>query len=115
MAVPARPASGAPVASDWGSVVHDTAVAQDIQTGQVNITLTNQSSQSSPQITFVRPFAAIPMVTCSISGSPAASNKLVPRVQTISPTGMTLSAWQGDATQTSVTVTLFWIAIGPRA
>lgn len=113
MAVPARPVGGASIESAWGQVVHDTAVAQDIQHGVASIVIA-ASTQGSLVVTFPRPFAAAPDVTAMI-GPQGAGALLGWTVQlaALSATAMTLRL--SGSTSQSATLPVPWIAIGPRA
>jgi hypothetical protein len=110
MSVPARPASGAPIDSVWGGVVHDTAVAMDIQSGQV--TCVHTSQQASPQvaITFPRPFAAPPMLALGCTNFNYGAGLAAPA----SAAGASVATWRYSGA-TSGSIVVQWIAYGPRA
>jgi hypothetical protein len=112
MAVPARPASGAPIDSAWGGVAHDTAVAQDIQAGSASVG-TGSAGAVGPGVvvTFPRPFAAPPTVVVSGSTTTAL---YIANAAGISATGMTLFAARRDSGNTT-TAPVHWVAVGPRA
>jgi hypothetical protein len=113
MAVPARPTSGAPTEAAWGQVAHDTAVAQDIQTGSANVTV-SASTQGSVVVTFPRPFAGTPTVTCMIGpSSSGAALAYSSQAAAVSATAFTLRLAGGGST--TFTVPVMWIAVGPRA
>lgn len=112
MAVPTRPAAGAPIESAWGSIAHDTAVAQDIQAGVAAIAQTAVARFDYPLV-FPRPFAAAPAVVAMCLGG---SVTLVSGVALSTPTGITLSLFKRDGTNLAAgTSTVYWVAIGPRA
>ena len=111
MAVPNRPTAGGVVESAWGQVVHDTAVAQDIQSGIGSITLTNENWHSLV-VVFPRPFASPPAVVCTPSG---ASAVLVAGTGGVSATQATLYLFRKDEQSSTLTCPVHWLAIGPRA
>jgi len=111
MAVPTAPAAGEPIAEAWGDVVHDTAVAMDIQVGTVNVSLANAASGTAT-VTFPRPFASAPIVVAS-----AAFVTVVhfAAVATITPTTFIAQLVRKDTTLQTTTQPVTWIAYGPRA
>jgi hypothetical protein len=114
MAVPARPASGAPIDSAWGGVAHDTAVAQDIQTGN-GLASFSAANQGLTTVTFPRPFASAPVVMILV-GPHNAGSMVTMWGQTSSVSATTFGVRL--VTTSSVTVAnvpFQWIAIGPRA
>jgi hypothetical protein len=111
MAVPNRPAAGGVVESGWGQVVHDTAVAQDIQMGTVSTVHASVQTSPTVQVTFPRPFAAPPMVAIA-SGNFNYSVGLAGAVPTA--TGFQVASWRFSGAATG-TVVSTWVAIGPRA
>jgi malic enzyme len=113
MAVPARPTSGTPIESLWGQVAHDSAVAQDIQSGTVTLTYVSSSTVTGA-ITFPRPFAAPPAVV--IVGSGTVAIGCVAKVDSVTATqaNIRVSDTQNVA-HTSGSMVIQWIAIGPRA
>ena len=114
MAVPARPVSGASTATDWGQVAHDTAVAQDIQTGVVGLPFSAANTSAIVNVTFPRPFAAPPVVTCNALNDNNGPNvSLGTRTVTATVAGFQARSTTGG--NLSVTVNVGWIAIGPRA
>jgi hypothetical protein len=114
MAVPARPVAGAVVESAWGQIAHDTAVAQDVQTGIVTVSL-SAANQGSTVMTFPRPFAAAPVCVAIIVSTAGAALGLIVQLNVISATGATirLSTASGSAA-TIANVPVHWIAYGPR-
>lgn len=112
MAVPTRPASGAVVESAWGQVVHDTAVAQDIQVGQATTSHAANRISGTITITFPRPFASPPRViyTTTNFNYAAAADGSVPTA-----TSCKLVTYRLDGTAPTASVPVDWIAIGPRA
>lgn len=113
MAIPARPVEGAPVDTVWGGIAHDTAVAQDIQTGSVNVTV-SASTQGTSVVTFPRAFAGIPSVVAMISPSSSGA-ALGFFVQSAAVSATQVSLRVSGATSSTFTVPVQWIAIGPRA
>lgn len=117
MAVPTRPASGAPIETAWGDIVHDTAVAMDIQCGTTTITMT--AAETGKNIVFPRPFAAPPVVVVAIGEIGGTPNRpMVAKVSQANP--VTATQFQAvcqstTATVTSLTLPVWWIAMGPRA
>jgi hypothetical protein len=108
LAVPTRPAPGIPIASDWGGVVHDSIVAQDVQAGTASAT-------GNTPVTFPRPFGGIPTVVVSMSGAPGGSFRLIPRSNAATASGFVAYLYTGDNTTATATVPVSWIAYGPRA
>jgi hypothetical protein len=112
MAVPNRPAAGGVVESAWGTVVHDTVVAQDIQSGTFNVPTTAVAA-SSAKLTFPRPFAAPPAVVVvaltgggtqlAFSQGPLAASVVL---GVVNNSGANLPVG---------TTQVCWVAIGPRA
>jgi len=115
MAVPNRPTTGAAIESTWGQTVHDGVVAQDLQHGNGNISIT-AAANASIAVNFPRAFASAPDVVVSFTGAPGGSQKLIARATGITTTGFTLFIYSGDQTAvTASAVTFAWFAIGPRA
>ena len=115
MAVPARPASGAPIDSAWGGIAHDTAVAQDIQTGQTAVSL-SAANQGSTAVTFPRPFAGVPTVVAMVVSTAGGALSLIAQANVVSATGFTAQLSTGNgASVTIANVPIVWVAIGPRA
>jgi hypothetical protein len=113
MVVPARPTAGAPIDSGWGGIAHDTAVAQDTQTGSVSISV-SASTQGSAVVTFPRPFAGTPTIVAMVGpSSSGAALSYSCQAAAVSATGATLRLAGGGST--TFTVPVMWIAIGPRA
>jgi hypothetical protein len=114
MAVPTRPAAGAVVESGWGQVVHDAAVAMDIQSGSATVALSG-ATQGSTVVTFPRPFASTPVVVATLG--PSSSGPALgyfPQVAAVSSTSVTLRLSSAGAA-TTFSVPVAWIAYGPRA
>jgi H-type lectin domain len=114
LAVPTRPAPGIPIASDWGGVVHDSIVAQDIQAGQLSVAVSASATGNAP-VTFPRPFASAPIVVVAIGNAPGGSFRLVARANAVTASGFSAYLYTGDNTTATVTLTVTWIAYGPRA
>ena len=113
MAVPARPVAGAPIATEWGAVAHDTAVAMDVQVGTATVAVSGAVS-GTVTVTFPRPFASAPTVVAAlvstsvaylafINGTPTATAVVLGMTHKTAGTTFT------DSRQVS------WIAYGPRA
>jgi hypothetical protein len=113
MTVPARPIAGATIGTDWGQTVHDTIVAVDLQSGLVNVTLSNAANASVP-VAFPHAFAGAPIVVCSLGSAPGGSNKLIPRSTSQGPSGCTIFVYTGDGTPATATVAVHWVAVGAR-
>ena len=112
MAVPNRPAAGGVVESGWGGVVHDTAVAQDIQTGSATLTHTAANLSNQVTITFPRPFAAPPVV---VMVSNNFNYVVAPAGNVATPTAVVIQSKRVDGSAPTGTVVCQWIAYGPRA
>jgi hypothetical protein len=116
MAVPVAPAAGEPIAEAWGDVVHDAVVAQDIQTGFIDITLASGSTGKTARITFGRPFASAPVVMLTRDDS--ASSALMTMVSNGSITAVDCICKVYPAPPSSTiagTTRVYWLAYGPRA
>jgi len=112
MAVPARPVGGEPTAAAWGQVAHDSIVAQDIQAGNANVTITAAPS-GTLVLTFPRAFAAAPNVVVS---AVTASNIYFAYVAAApSATAVTLGVTRKDGTSLRDAINVAWVAYGPRA
>lgn len=112
MAVPSRPAAGAPIESAWGSVVHDAVVAMDLQAGNASVVV-SASAAASIVVTFPRPFAAPPVVTTATG--PLGTSLWVVTVLAVTATQVTLNATTKTGATASATVPMMWMAYGPRA
>lgn len=115
MAVPTAPTAGEPIAEAWGDVVHDAVVANDIQSGVVNITVT-AGTQATAVVTFTRPFAGTPVVVALIG--PQGSGAALSWVVQIPAGGVSATAVSlriSGSTAQSFTLPVQWIAYGPRA
>jgi hypothetical protein len=110
MAVPNRPAAGAPIESAWGSLAHDTAVAQDIQRGTA--TAPAGGASVTVAVVFPRAFASTPTVVASVSGS---SGVFVAGTGGASATQVNVLVFRRDGANVATTVPVDWVAIGPRA
>jgi len=113
MAVPARPTSGVPIETAWGQVAHDAAVAQDFQSGKVVISVPAGGSRFDYTLTYPRPFASEPVfVAWALNGA----IMLAVGVSIPTPTTSVIGLCRKDgATITATSVTVEWIAVGPRA
>lgn len=115
MAVPTRPAAGAPIESAWGSIVHDQVVALDIQSGVATLVPGSGALTGVLVITFPRPFAAVPLVvaTCMDVGTGSVNVN----IGVVARTATTVSIGGRDVRETAITynVPVSWVAIGPRA
>jgi len=110
MAVPARPVSANAIDVAWGQVVHDTAVAVDIQTGTVNCVHSSSQQSTVVSVTFARPFAAPPIVALGSTNYNYGAGASAPA----SATGFSVATFRYSGAATG-TVPVHWIAIGPRA
>ena len=110
MALPAKPAAGAAIESAWGSIVHDAAVAIDIQSGYVDMAFANSAVGPTTLVTFPRPFAAPPVVVCALN-----VNISVGVQGAISATSCNLQARDIREAAQNGAQRCYWIAIGPRA
>jgi hypothetical protein len=112
MAVPARPTSGVPIETAWGQVAHDTAVAQDVQAGTVVASVT-AGVAFDQAITFPRAFASVPAVVCGVVGG---NTNLANLVSIPTATGASVRLFRRDGgTLVAGAMTVYWVAIGPRA
>jgi hypothetical protein len=107
MAVPARPASGAPIDSAWGGIAHDGIVAQEIQTGGFSANVA-QNGNAQVAVTFPHPFASPPVVFAMVNAS--AGNRVYTAIQAITATGFDLGVAAGTAWNYSG----WYLAYGPR-
>jgi hypothetical protein len=112
MAVPAKPAGGAPIESAWGSIVHDEIVAMEIQSGVVNCVHTNSQLSAVVPVTFPHAFAAPPVLVlgCDNYNYGAGLSGAVPTAA-----GFNVATWRYSGVQSAATVPVQWIAYGPRA
>jgi hypothetical protein len=111
MAVPARPVGGASIESAWGTVVHDAAVAMDMQAGGATVTVA--SGSGSTTVVFPRPFASAPIVVASVNQG---ATYYVANVGGISATSCQVVLRDiRDAQSSSGPNLVTWIAYGPRA
>jgi hypothetical protein len=111
MAVPNRPSAGAPIESAWGGLAHDTAVAQDIQSGTAVCPATGSGiDNSSIAVVFPRPFAAPPIVVCT-----SQTGNFITAASAVTATGFTLNNANKTTAGSLGARTNFWVAIGPRA
>jgi hypothetical protein len=103
------------VATDWGQVAHDAVVAQDIQVGQVSVSL-SAANQGSTALVFPRPFAGVPVVLLVVVSTAGAALGLIAQCNVTSTTGATIRLSTGSGGNTTVSgVPVFWLAYGPRA
>jgi hypothetical protein len=114
MAVPARPTSGVPIESAWGQIAHDTAVAMDIQTGTVTVSLT--TATGSATVTFPRAFAGIPVVMAIVNHpGPSGSSAYFPLILNASTAQCVITLQEYQAAVRTTSIPVAWIAYGPRA
>lgn len=111
MAIPARPTGGAPIESAWGDVVHDTVVAQDIQTGVASVVIASGQFAGQLVVTFPRPFAAAPVVVATIDST--GPSHLV-STTAVGPTAATVVIRHRSDGVSPATYLVRWVAIGPR-
>jgi len=112
MAVPTRPAAGAPIESAWGDIVHDSIAAMDLQAGTASVVV-SAAAAGSTVVTFPRPFAAPPVVTTATG--PLGTSLWVVTVLAVTATQVTLNATTKTGATGSATVPMMWIAYGTRA
>jgi hypothetical protein len=114
MAVPARPTSGVPIETAWGQVAHDTAVAMDIQAGTV-VVATTVAARNEVILTFPRPFAAPPTIVATAFGFQTTVANLT-GTGTVTATQATICVMPNAGGSNAVgSVSVNWIAYGPRA
>lgn len=114
MAVPTRPVGGASIESAWGGVVHDAAVAQDIQTGVATVP-TTVAARNELVVVFPRPFAAPPAVFVTALGFQTTVAGLTNAAATTA-TQTTLAVFPNAGGSNAVgSIQVNWLAIGPRA
>jgi hypothetical protein len=113
MAVPARPVSGVPIESAWGQVAHDTAVAMDVQAGDIAVAV-NAAVSGTAQVVFPRPFASPPIVVACYRDTNTAYIAFVNGAPTATACSVGLTSKTAGATFTD-TRRVAWIAYGPRA
>lgn len=119
MTVPNRPTAGGVVESAWGGVVHDTAVAMDIQSGSTEVALPSGSGDGANPITFPRPFAGVPVVVVgsagTVNGGSAGSNQYAAAALSVTATGFSARVSHAVGTTSPQSCSVRWIAYGPRA
>ena len=118
MAVPTPPTAGEPIAEAWGDVVHDTAVAVDIQSGTVMGSAGAAAANIGVAVVFPRPFASKPNVALGnlgTAGGAAGGDAWIVNCYGVSPTGFNMRAQHRTGTGTVTDLVMGWIAIGPRA
>lgn len=113
MVVPARPVPGAPIESAWGDIAHDTVVAQDLQAGTVAVAFAASAISALITVTFPRAFAAVPVVTVTGMEAGNGSNLNV-GLRAITTTTFQVQARDVRETAQTLTLTVGWVAIGPR-
>jgi hypothetical protein len=115
MTVPTRPADNAPVDTAWGDVVHDTIVANDVQSGVINMVFAASAVGPTVVVTFPRPFASVPIVVATAGGVSAGGTNVNVGITALTTTTVSLQGREVRETAISVTLPCQWIAIGPRA
>ena len=111
MAVPARPASGAPIESAWGGIAHDTAVAQDFQSGSVVVTTAGSPPIGATVVTFPRPFAVGSTPIVMVCGNGTGTDNMVCSADAVTATTVRINLRAASI----FGYTCRWFAIGPRA
>ena len=112
MTVPNRPAAGALVDSAWGQIVHDAAVALDVQTGHLTTHHAGASTSALVTVSFPRPFASSPVVLLS-----SGNYNYVAGLNGVrsAPDRFSLATKRVDDSKPTADIEVDWLAIGPRA
>jgi len=101
-----RPNSGETILSSWGVQVTDAH--NGIQSGSQNVTLANVAGAATT-ITFPRPYASPPAVVAIVA---AGSIGYFAYAVAATTTSVSIGAAHRDGSLSSVTLLLYWIAIG---
>lgn len=98
-------------ATDWDSAGTSTQTPGMVrmQSGTIAVTFSG-SAIASQAVTFPTAFSAKPGVVCGIVGSPGSQIIFSPQAQSITSSGFTVAL--AANTSISVTVNIFWIAVG---
>jgi hypothetical protein len=93
-----------------GQAVESNAPLQKVEPGSVSVTLTAQSINSAP-VTFPQAFVngAPTAVVVTVVGS---DNLYLVKVASVTATGFTAYAFTRDASNQTITLTVYWIAVG---
>jgi len=106
---PPRPVSGSPIATAWGTAVHDAI--EGMQAGAVVVNVSAAGS-GDLAVTFPRAFTAAPQVLISIVTTTSVWYAVA---HSVSATGFTYRAVHRDGTASTATLTANWLAIGSLA
>jgi hypothetical protein len=111
--VAGRPVSGQPIATAWGTEVHDQL--EGIQVGTASIVVSG-ASNGTAVVVFPRPYATAPRVfaTCQSVSSNTQAHAWIASAG-VTPTQVTVAAGRDDATTFSGTIVVAWLAIGTPA
>jgi hypothetical protein len=107
-----RPASGGNIDDAWGQQVHDHI--EGIQAGSVNMTWSANAVATPVVVTFPRAYTSPPIVVATCSGGSGSVNNNI-GVNSVTTTQVTLGGREVRETAQSVTVPVFWMAIGTPA
>src|SRR5262245_61389963 len=106
---PARPVSGSPIATVWGTAVHDAV--EGIQGGVATVTVTSAST-ADLAVAFPRAHARPPLVLVTVTTTTTA---WYAAAVGITATGFSARVTQQDGTTGSASIQVHWVAIGPLA
>ena len=105
-----RPASGEPIASAWGTTVHD--MLEGIQVGSVNVVFPSGSTGTDQVVTFPRAYTAPPRVFVQTL---IGSARYFAIVSAVTATTCTVTATDKTNATSTATVPVQWLAIGTPA
>lgn len=110
MAVPTRPAAGAPIETAWGDVVHDGVVAMEIQTGTAILVFSNVAVSAILVVTFPHPFASTPLVFLT----PQDTGNITIGLRAKDATSFQMQGRDSREAAITANSPIGWIAYGPR-
>jgi hypothetical protein len=107
-----RPAAGAPIETGWGQNVHDTLEGMPyVQSGTASGSTSNASTVDI-SVTFPRAYASAPHVVCAlIAGAITYQASVFSR----SATGCVIRCGRNDASNSTQSFTVDWMAVGTLA
>ena len=108
---PARPVSGEPIATAWGTAIHD--MLEGIQCGAGSVTITASNLSAVATITFPRAYAAPPIVF--IGGTTGPHYNCNATAPPVSGNTVGVHCRRTDGSSQSGTLTFTWLAIGDLA
>jgi len=110
-----RPASGEPIASAWGTQVHDMLEGLQVGTLVVAASGTTGAAEGVGRVTFPRPYATPPLIIACVQAFPDANSGTfaMPEIATTTVVDIYVRRVTGGAGPTNVTVN--WLAIGTPA